>query len=193
MKNKDFNTALELTNAFPDEDICIKHLENLRWENGAVISPFDAKSKVYACKGNRYRCKNTSKYFNVKTGTLFDNSKVKLKKWFLAIWLFTSHNKDISSVQLSKEIGVTQKTAWFMLLRIRKCFGYDNDNNLTDYGKTKHPQKSKKIKTYQESCAIDQALRFYSINLEYKLNYKHIHSILSRFQLQCSTLTHVPL
>ena len=74
----------------------------------------------------------TGKYFNVKTGTLFGNSKVKLQKWLLAIWLVTSHNKDISSIQLSKDIGVTQKTAWFMLQRIRNCFGFDNDNDLSN-------------------------------------------------------------
>jgi transposase-like protein len=89
-------------------------------------------SKVYKCANNRYRCKNTGKYFNVKKATLFDNTKVKLQKWFLAIWLITSHKKGISSIQLSKDIGVTQKTAWFMLRRIRNCFGIDNDNNLSN-------------------------------------------------------------
>ena len=67
--------------------------------------------------------KNQGKYFNVKTGTLFDNTKIPLQKWFLAVWLVTSHKKGISSIQLSKDIGVTQKTAWFMLQRIRNCFG----------------------------------------------------------------------
>ena len=129
MINKDFNTILELLQAFPDEQTCIDHLEELRW-NGNVISPFNPLSKVYNCKGNKYRCKETGKYFNVRTGTLFDNTKVKLQKWFLAIWLVTSHKKGISSIQLSKDIGVTQKTAWFMLQRIRNCFGIDNDAKL---------------------------------------------------------------
>lgn len=118
MINKEFNSALELLQAFPDEQACIEHLEVLRW-NGRVISPFDSSSKVYRCKNNRYRCKNTGKYFNVKTNTLFDNSKVDLQKWFLAIWLATYNNKNISSIALAKDIGVTQKTAWSMLQRIR--------------------------------------------------------------------------
>ena len=130
MINADFNTILDLINAFPDEQTCIDHLTALRWEDGLVISPFDAESKVYKCANNRYRCKNAGKYFNVKTSTLFDNTKVKLQKWFLAIWLVTSYKKGISSIQLSKDIGVTQKTAWFMLHRIRNCFGFDNDNDL---------------------------------------------------------------
>jgi len=131
MINTELNNILELLQAFPDEQTCIDHITSLRWENGNVVSPFDSESKVYVCANNRYRCKNTGKYFNVKTATLFDNTKVKLQKWFLAIWLVTSHKKGISSIQLSKDIGVTQKTAWFMLHRIRNCFGFDNDNDLS--------------------------------------------------------------
>ncbi|HEY9018169.1 IS1595 family transposase [Thiomicrospira sp.] len=144
MISTEFNTILELLNAFPDEQTCIDHLTELRWPDGAVVSPFDSESKVYGCANNRYRCKNTGKYFNVKTATLFDNTKVKLQKWFLAIWLVTSHKKEISSIQLSKDIGVTQKTAWFMLHRIRNCFGFDNDlNNEVEVDETYVGSKSK--------------------------------------------------
>ncbi|AHJ13052.1 IS1595 family transposase [Sulfurospirillum multivorans] len=129
MINQNFKSILELISAFPDEETCIKHLEELRW-NGYFVSPFDRTSTVYKCSNHKYRCKNTSKYFNVKTGTLFDNTKVKLQKWFMAIWLVTSHKKGISSLQLAKDIDVTQKTAWFMLQRIRACFGIENNNDL---------------------------------------------------------------
>lgn len=129
MINQDFNSILDLIKAFPNEQTCIDHLETLRW-NGNVISPFDATSKVYKCKGNKYRCKNTGKYFNVKTDTLFDNTKIELQKWFLAIWIVTSHKKGISSLQLSRDLDITQKSAWFMLQRIRNCFGIENDNDL---------------------------------------------------------------
>ncbi len=128
MTDKEFNTITELQQAFPDEQSCIDYLTGLRWENGVVTSPFDDASKVYKCANNRYRCKNTGKYFNVKTATLFDNTKVKLQKWLLAIWLVTSHKKGISSVQLAKDIGVTQKTAWFMLQRMRCCFSNLNND-----------------------------------------------------------------
>lgn len=130
MINTEFNSILDLLKAFPDEQSCIDHLELLRW-NGEVVSPFDSTSKVYDCKGNRYKCKNTGKYFNVKTSTLFDNTKIKLQKWFLAIYLVTSHKKGISSIQLGKDIGVTQKTAWFMLQRIRACFGQDDNEPMS--------------------------------------------------------------
>ena len=128
MVNQDFSSVFELFETFPTEQSCVDHLELLRW-NGKVVSPFDPSSVVYKCKDNKYRCKNTGKYFNVKTNTLFDSSKVSLRKWFAAIWLVTCHKRGISSLQLSKDIGVTQKTAWFMLHRIRKAFGFTNDDN----------------------------------------------------------------
>lgn len=131
MINKDFKSVLELFQCFPDEQSCIDHLEKLRW-NGNVVSPFDPTSVVYKCKGNKYRCKNTGKYFNVKTNTLFDSTKVKLRKWFAAIWLVTAHKKGISSAQLARDIDVTQKTAWFMLQRIRNCFGIENTHELNN-------------------------------------------------------------
>jgi len=185
MINADFNTILELIEAFPDEQSCIDHLEELRW-NGYVVSPFDSNSKVYKCANNRYRCKNTGKYFNVKTATLFDNTKVKLQKWFLAIWLVTSHKKGISSVQLSKDIGVTQKTAWFMLQRIRNCFGFDNDNDLSNEvevdetyvgGKNKNRHKDKKIENAQGRSSKDKAPVLGMVERGGKLNAKCVQDV----------------
>lgn len=101
---------------------------------GNVVSPFAPTSKVYKCKDNKYRCKNTGKYFNVKTNLIFHKTSLPLIiSWFMAVWLVLSHKKGISSVQLDKDIGVTQKTAGFMLHRIRKALGIDevepNDND----------------------------------------------------------------
>lgn len=164
MINKDFNSIIDLLNNFSTEQICIDHLTELRW-NGNIISPFDPTSKVYVCKGNKYRCKNTGKYFNVRTNTLFDNTKIPLQKWFLAIWIATSQKKGISSIQLSKDIDVTQKTAWFMLQRIRKCFGFDNDGELDNQveidetfigGKNKNRHESKKVEFSQERSVKDK-------------------------------------
>ena len=164
MINKDFNSILELINAFPNEQTCIDHLEALRW-NGDVISPFDSTSKVYNCKDNKYKCKNTGKYFNVKTNTIFDNTKLPLQKWFLAIWIVTSHKKGISSLQLGRDLDITQKSAWFMLQRIRNCFGIDNDSQLDNEvevdetyvgGKNKNRHANKKVKGSQGRSAKDK-------------------------------------
>lgn len=128
MINKNFSSKTELLKTFSEEKTCIEHLEILRWD-GYIISPFDSSSKVYKCKNNNYRCKNTGKYFNVKTNTLFDNTKIDLRKWFLAIWLIIFQNESMTSVQLSKELSITQKTAWVMLQRIRRCFDIEDNAN----------------------------------------------------------------
>lgn len=121
----EFKSIFDLLKAFPTEQACIDHLERLMWD-GNVVSPFDANSKVYKCKNNRYKCKSTGKYFNVRTGTIFDNTKIPLQKWFLALYVFSSHKKGISSHQLAKDISVTQKSAWFLLHRLRYAFDHPN-------------------------------------------------------------------
>lgn len=126
MFNSRFKSLADLQKAFPTEQSCIDYLEERRW-HGYVVSPFDPTSKVYKCKDNKYRCKNTMKYFNVKTNTIFHKSSVPLIRWMMAIWLILTHKKGISSIQLSRDIGVTQKTAWFMSHRIRKALGIEND------------------------------------------------------------------
>jgi transposase-like protein len=164
MININFNSILELVKVFKDEQTCIDHLEQLRW-NGNVISPFDETSKVYKCAGNKYRCKNTGKYFNVRTDTLFDNTKVELQTWFVAIYLITGHKKGISSLQLSRDLNVTQKTAWFMLQRIRNCFGIENNSELDNTveidetfvgGKNKNRHMNKKVENSQGRSVKDK-------------------------------------
>jgi len=128
MLHFDFDSKEDIIKTFSDEDKCINHLETLRW-NGAVISPFDTNSKVYFCNKSTYKCKNSGKYFNVKTKTLFHDTKIPLQKWFVAIWIISSQNKKINSVALSKELQITQKSAWYMIKRI-KFFTENNDNTF---------------------------------------------------------------
>ncbi len=128
MFSKQFTSFLELIHAFPDQQSCIEYLEELKWKSG-VVSPFDKTSKVYKCKRG-YRCKNTGKNFNVMTRTIFENTKLPLQKWFMAIWLLTNHKKGITSPALACDIGVSQPTAWFLMHRIRKCFEIYNKGKL---------------------------------------------------------------
>jgi len=156
MLSKQFTSIIELLDTFPTEQSCIDYLVKMRWKD-KVISPFSKHSKVYKCKNNRYKCVHTGKYFNVKTNTLFDNTKISLRKWFVAIWIVTSYKKGISSIQLSKELCINQRSAWYMLHRIRKCFKNKiealNDNVEIDEtyigGKNKNRHFSKRIKNSQ--------------------------------------------
>lgn len=176
--NTNIKSVLELIQAFPTEQTCIDYLEEIIWA-GIVVSPFDATSKTYKCKNNRYRCRNTGKYFNIKTGTMFENSKISLRKWFLAIWLVTSHKKGISSIQLGKDIGVRQATAWFMLQRIRACFGIENCNELDGIveadetfigGKNKNRHKDKKVPHSQGRSFKDKVPVMGMLQRDGKLN-----------------------
>lgn len=78
----------------------------------------------------RYICKDCVKHFSVTVGTIFENTKVSLRKWFMAMYLVSSHKKGVSSLQLSRDIKVTQKTAWFMLHKIRGLYGQSDSVSL---------------------------------------------------------------
>ena len=124
---KQFKSVLDLIRAFPDEQSCIDYLETQRWPNG-VISPFDPSSKVYRCK-DKFRCRKTGKNFSVRTGTIFQDSKLPLQKWFIALFLFSSHKRGLSSYQLAKDLGVKQSTAYFILQRLRNAFEHPEHQN----------------------------------------------------------------
>jgi transposase-like protein len=118
MKFIEFSCLFDVMQAFPTEESCVKYLEGLRWGNN-IVSPFERVSKVYICKNGKYKCDATNKYFNIRTGTIFQDSKLPLRKWIMAIYIFSSHKKGISSYQLGRDLAITQKTAWFVLHRLR--------------------------------------------------------------------------
>lgn len=111
---------VEFQQKFYSEQVCLDYLENARWGKEITCPHCGTIGKTYKySNGKMYRCGACRKQFTAKVGTIFSDSKIPQYKWFLAIYLATSLKKGISSVQLSKYIGVTQKSAWFMLQRIR--------------------------------------------------------------------------
>lgn len=128
-------SLFELFEIFPNEESAKKYLEGKRWGD-KVVCPFCGKSeKQYRVKRNGvegyFECGECGKVYTVRTGTIFERSHVPLHKWIFAFYLVVTSRKGISSMQLSKEIGVTQKTAWFMLQRIREACSssHDDDDN----------------------------------------------------------------
>lgn len=114
-----FKSILELIKAFPNEETCLEFLKQSRWAEGEYC-PHCGHTKIYAFSdGKNYKCASCRKRFSVKVGTVFEDTKIPLQKWFMAVYLLTAHKKGISSLQLARDIDVTQKTAWFMLHRLR--------------------------------------------------------------------------
>jgi transposase-like protein len=119
-KTLEFKNLIEVTTYFAEESRCKEHLYKLRWNGGEPVCPHCGHDKAYNLKKEfTYKCAKCRKPFSVTKGTIFENSPISLQKWFVAIYLITSHKKGISSLQLSKDISITQKSAWFLLQRIR--------------------------------------------------------------------------
>ena len=107
--------------AFNSEDKCVQHLAEIRWPNGPVCQKCGGLKRInYIAPRRVWWCGDCKQQFSVRVGTIFEESRLPLRKWFMAIWLLTGTKKGISSHQLAHDIGVTQKTVWFMLGRLRE-------------------------------------------------------------------------
>jgi len=116
----EFKSLIQLLDYFQDEKTCIEYYENIRWGKEPAC-PHCGSLKPYKTNVG-WKCSDSDCYkkFTVKVGTIFENSKLPMRTWLAAIFLATSHKKGISSVQLASDLGITQKTAWFVLHRIRE-------------------------------------------------------------------------
>ena len=113
-------STFQLFKMFLDAEAGRKYLEGRLWPKGAQC-PTCKGEKVTSRKGGYYRCNACKLDFTVRTGTIFERSHVPLHKWIYAMYLLVTARKGISSLQLSKEIGITQKSAWFVLQRLREA------------------------------------------------------------------------
>jgi len=141
---------------FSDPDRCFEYAKHLRWPDGRVSCPrcasyehsFISTRRVWFCKG----CK---KQFSLKVGTIFEDSPITLDKWLCALWMLTNCKNGVSSYEIHRAIGVTQKSAWFMLHRLRMLMHEDDDSRLAGEiemdetfvgGKAKNMHKAKRAK-----------------------------------------------
>jgi transposase-like protein len=120
-------STFQLFKMFPDAETARIYLENRLWPDGVICPGCKSKERITTRKDGFYRCNACKFDFTIRTGTIFERSHVPLHKWVYAMYLLVTARKGISSLQLAKEIGVTQKSAWFMLQRLREACGTDID------------------------------------------------------------------
>jgi transposase-like protein len=118
-------STFQLFGMFPDQETARIYLESRLWPNGAICPTCSGQDRITTRKGGFYRCNKCKLDFTVRTATIFERSHVPLHKWIYAMYLLVTSRKGISSMQLAKEIGITQKSAWFVLQRLREACGND--------------------------------------------------------------------
>ena len=126
-----FNSPFQVADYFTTNEICKQAVAEARWADGVVVCPYCGGVHCKMGKDGRYLCKDCRDKFSVTVGTIFEDTKLPLRKWFLAMYYVSSHKKGISSCQLAKDCEVSQKTAWFMLHKIRGLYGQTDDSSLS--------------------------------------------------------------
>ncbi len=116
-------STFELFAMFPDQEAARKYLEARLWPNGPHCPVCGTGERITVRAGGYYRCNQCKEDFTIRTSTIFERSHVPLHKWVYAMYLLVTARKGISSMQLAKEIGITQKSAWFVLHRLREACG----------------------------------------------------------------------
>ena len=156
---------------FKDEATCRQFLIKQRW-NGKPVCPYCGAEKHYVIEnGKRFKCANNTCYkkFSVTVGTVFEASNIPLTTWFPAMYIISAHKKGISSVQLAKDLGVTQKTAWFMLHRIRESLKEDHPDMLTGIVEVDETYMARKYRTKYKGLSPEMVAK---IDLEQSHQHK---------------------
>ena len=113
-------TLTEAIRVYADLDLCLSLVKQMRWPNGEPECPACMGKKHYwLAKVKKFKCAACRKQFSVKVGTIFEDSPLSLDKWFIAMWMVANCRNGISSYEIARTLGITQKSAWFMLHRIR--------------------------------------------------------------------------
>ena len=160
-----FKSLIQVLDFFKEESTCIQYLAENRWAD-APSCPHCGNVGAYVTnRGFKCKAKECQKKFTVTTGTVLENTKIDLRLWFATIYLATAHKKGISSHQLSRDLNITQKTAWFLLHRVREMFrntapemlegGIEVDETFVG-GKNKNRHANKKIEGSQGRSAADK-------------------------------------
>src|SRR5438876_1257350 len=112
-------TLLEAIRYFSDPDICLAFLVELRWPNGVACPRCDSGHHSFLSTRRVWKCLDCKRQFSIKVGTIFEDSPIGLDKWLAALWMIVNCKNGVSSYEIARALGITQKSAWFMLHRIR--------------------------------------------------------------------------
>ena len=124
--NRTTISLMELFKRFPDQESARRYIEAQRWPHGPVCPYCKEAERIHQRKGGYYRCNACREDFTVRTGTVMERSHIPLQKWLYGMYMLVTARKGVSSVQLHTELSITQKSAWFMLHRLREAC---RDNN----------------------------------------------------------------
>lgn len=161
-------SLLEATRYFADEQVCIDYIASLRWADGPVCPKCEGKEHSWLTTRKLWKCKSCKKQFSVRVGTIFEESRIALDKWLIAIWLIVNAKNGISSYELGRSLDITQKSAWFMGQRIRlalhtgsfdKKLGGEVEADETYIGgKARNMHKDRRAKKIKGTGGRDKAL-----------------------------------
>src|SRR5438105_11197940 len=147
---------------FSDEQVCIDTVAALRWPNGPECPACGHKEHYYLKTQKRWKCKECTKQFSVKLGSVFEDSPITLDKWLISLWMLVNCKNGISSYEIHRALGITQKSAWFVLQRLRLAL---RDGSVDKFGgpgsevecdetfigqKSQNMHKSRKLKFQRE-------------------------------------------
>src|SRR6267142_1659252 len=132
MKPKTLQQAIRY---FSDEQTCIDTIAALRWANGPICPKCGSMEHYYLATQLRWKCKECYKQFSVKVGTIFEDSAITLDKWLAALWMLVNCKNGISSYEVGRDLGITQKSAWFVLQRLRLALQHGSMEKLGGEGK----------------------------------------------------------
>lgn len=169
-----------------DEMLCIEFFASIRWQDGIAICPICESDKTsFLATRKVWKCKACKKQFSVKVGTILEGSNISLDKWICGIWLIVNAKNGISSYEIHRSIGITQKSAWFMLHRIRAAMKTGSFEKLAGEvecdetfigGKAKNMHKSKREKVIQGRGSVGKTAVFGALERKGRVLAKVIHS-----------------
>src|SRR6266702_3428756 len=119
---------------FSNEQVCVDTIAELRWPNGPICPKCGHNEHYYLATQKRWKCRKCAKQFSVKLGTIFEDSPIPLDKWLAALWMLVNCKNGISSYEVGRDLGITQKSAWFVLHRLRLALQNNSVNKIGGKG-----------------------------------------------------------